>query len=866
MTIARQFELHKIQFVQIEASNPLDEIFLASFLHRSYPDAELVLGSDLLMTRDIDNAPFVGSISLGPYHLMGIRGGGAASRTYADSSSVAEYNAGEYTFWQVSPFKKRTGTSVCSPDPPGNSLASHEPLKSPDQWPELKYYLCLSPNKPPQLPLWATTVGRDGYYPLGVLRFSSSDLPEFVPRIEADKEPLDQDTADSVDLAKNYLLGLKKDTRIYPSIAWYFLSWLVMILCAGHILLVCVANYWSPLTRDLAVCDSDKPNRRSIYIHSSAAALALMAWALSCPVVISRIRVQINDWGEIIGASMLILTIMVAVVTFAKTIGCFSWSKAQDNDEARKNRREQTICLWLISVIWFLAIVWALIWAWLCRADLGWLAASYLEGISFSYRCIHPTSGVSPVLPVLLLLLGWYLWGIIETWRLRFSENGRPHLSDDAGGKLDRRFVVTDEDLGGGVENPCIESSELTAPLYANIESPVFIFRLLQRVPECESFRIKAAILAGGAILFLSLAISGPFRGLGHFLWSTKPWPFLSSPDEFLVALLIFPLLGVAFAGWLRLVFVWGTLKKGLLSRLEDQPIRFAFSRLHGMGWMTMLRRVGWLEQWRDMDRCIESMCQMLHHPDFAGNLKSEELQALSANCREILKKHETLRERRLGKVPKKSVPDFELLNELDSELAAFGRELLENLLIPFWESERVGLVESEGFDEVPITARRTDLVGSHPHIPMELQAGPASDEPARIILAEEFIAIRYMSLIRAVLANLRYSMTFVSTAFVLTIVAWNSYPFQPHQIVDWAFTGILLILGLGVTRVFAQMHRDPILSRVTNTKPNELGLDFYVRIIAFGTLPVLTWLAYEFPDIGSAIYRFVQPGASVFR
>jgi hypothetical protein len=65
---------------------------------------------------------------------------------------------------------------------------------------------------------------------------------------------------------------------------------------------------------------------------------------------------------------------------------------------------------------------------------------------------------------------------------------------------------------------------------------------------------------------------------------------------------------------------------------------------------------------------------------------------------------------------------------------------------------------------------------------------------------------------------------------------------------------------------VFAQMHRDPILSRITETNADELGLDFYIRIVSFGAIPVLTWLAYQFPDIGSAIFRFLQPGLDVVR
>ncbi|MBV8113281.1 MAG: hypothetical protein JO300_00965, partial [Silvibacterium sp.] len=63
-----------------------------------------------------------------------------------------------------------------------------------------------------------------------------------------------------------------------------------------------------------------------------------------------------------------------------------------------------------------------------------------------------------------------------------------------------------------------------------------------------------------------------------------------------------------------------------------------------------------------------------------------------------------------------------------------------------------------------------------------------------------------------------------------------------------------------------AQMHRDPILSRITHTKPNELGMEFYARIIAFGAVPVLTWVAYQFPGVGSTIFKFLQPGLEVVK
>ena len=125
---------------------------------------------------------------------------------------------------------------------------------------------------------------------------------------------------------------------------------------------------------------------------------------------------------------------------------------------------------------------------------------------------------------------------------------------------------------------------------------------------------------------------------------------------------------------------------------------------------------------------------------------------------------------------------------------------------------------------------------------------------------------VRYVSLIRAVLLNIRYQMVLVTTTFVLALVAWNSYPFQPHAFLDWGFTFLLLILSFGFILVFAQMHRSAILSRITDTKPNELGFDFFFRVVTFGAVPVLTWLAYQFPQIGGGLYKLVQPGLQLVK
>ena len=80
-----------------------------------------------------------------------------------------------------------------------------------------------------------------------------------------------------------------------------------------------------------------------------------------------------------------------------------------------------------------------LTWAWICLRD-DRSGFDSCAGLFFSYRSLHPGSGVSPAVPVLLLLSGWYLWAIFQTARLRFSTMSRPRLQE-AGLRMQFPFI-----------------------------------------------------------------------------------------------------------------------------------------------------------------------------------------------------------------------------------------------------------------------------------------------------------------------------------------------------------------------------------------------------------------------------------------
>jgi hypothetical protein len=154
------------------------------------------------------------------------------------------------------------------------------------------------------------------------------------------------------------------------------------------------------------------------------------------------------------------------------------------------------------------------------------------------------------------------------------------------------------------------------------------VARVGGQAAQADCIGIDFIVIVLYVALLVWFAFFTPIRSLDRFLWRTGG--FVSTPYEFLLGVLFLPLLVVSVTGWLRMILVWGALRRGLLERLENQPIRFAFSRLKVMGWMTMLRHGGVQEQYQDMARSLESIRQMLNQTDLIENLHPADLAQLN--------------------------------------------------------------------------------------------------------------------------------------------------------------------------------------------------------------------------------------------
>src|SRR5262249_51976471 len=100
MNFASELRRDHYKYIGVSGTNILDVLFLTSFLRKAVPDARLfLLNSDLLLERDIDNAPYIGTLAITTYPLVLRNLDWSGSQTklprlpFSDQYEEGQYNA-----------------------------------------------------------------------------------------------------------------------------------------------------------------------------------------------------------------------------------------------------------------------------------------------------------------------------------------------------------------------------------------------------------------------------------------------------------------------------------------------------------------------------------------------------------------------------------------------------------------------------------------------------------------------------------------------------------------------------------------------------------------------------------------------------
>jgi hypothetical protein len=72
--------------------------------------------------------------------------------------------------------------------------------------------------------------------------------------------------------------------------------------------------------------------------------------------------------------------------------------------------------------------------------------------------------------------------------------------------------------------------------------------------------------------------------------------------------------------------------------------------------------------------------------------------------------------------------------------------------------------------------------------------------------------------------------------------------------------------MGGGVFWVLLQMERDALLSRLEGTTAGQLNKQFYINLLKYGVVPLLTVFGSHVPAVSNFLLTKLQPTLEVFR
>ena len=419
------------------------------------------------------------------------------------------------------------------------------------------------------------------------------------------------------------------------------------------------------------------------------------------------------------------------------------------------------------------------------------------DGLYFSYRSAFLLSGVCPALPILFIALGVYTYAMGSLRRATYFQNRFASLPSGFDCILHTDFKSLQNDLA------------------RSLRPDTFISFMSSKIWWLPLGLLVVAIVLGASGVGPS-GIEGRIYDVIVFAGICAIWAALLSTV-------------------LRFWDVWEVSRK-MLRRLERQPIRYAFNRIPGLFSWTPIWRLGGIK--RSMlvhSRSLEYLrCLGADTAVSDALLVSDiEVEKVRSKLDDILRlESQALR------------ITYKQWHKLDFVLIKMTDQLVQ-CLVPIWKAGGADSGSKEW------NTRRKDL----PRGP-----GWRSDQEHRVMLAAEFVALRFVAVIRYISLQMRNMLAMMSFGFVLLVLALESYPFQPRERIGWWILGTFAALSASILYVFRGLGKDLILKRLAAARPGKFDIAFLWPAIKFGVLPILTVLASQFPALSNFLFSWLEP------
>lgn len=813
--IAHYLSRRSIRLLSLSATNVFDELFLANVLARDCPDTRIVLpAADLLFVQDAARGSLSGLMAISPFPLF--PEGSETSRqdmpagarldvtTFASSDQIAEFNA-------VLSLIPRRGSSQSA-----RSLSEpFMPKSSPHAF-SSTWLLVLSPRGWMPVDLY-------GQWPHPI-RVHHRYLPWF----DANEAPPKQ---------ANLLAGL-----LVARPGWTFLCVAVALFSFGFasrlifLQLHPDKRVWSVLClSDLATPErsraiSSTVHRRYICMLLSFGTLAMVNGFLLCPMVAAAMRFSEPSgiWADMLMVGLAFALCLGTFFYVAKRAPVRVYQMgANDWCPVGASRSYWSVALRLAIV----AILVATLWAWWSCCDNG------ATGYMLCFRSLTLAAPVSPIWPLMLAGFGLFALAYFHLRRFTWCDRRQPRLDTS----------VFDAAL-------CDEFKRIRERLEEGLVSNL----------GSGGTRGLWRLVAAAVVLFIAVWLLVPRGSLSSF----DP-PAFSRVLEFLLFILAL----YTISTFVRFNRYWSFLRAFLVG-LNSVAIGRFFRRVpeFGGGGPVWVREVKLMSLASAVNSAIA-----LHNLEVMGTIPETYAKSYIDELRNFLSPadgHGTRLE---------FINAYERFRATANDISA---SLSKDVLVRYWRKNElpfVGTITTEAEEENARPAEKKMAAaagaGKRLHSLMETRAGhsaarraiQANETPQAVSeeayeQAGTYVALHYSAYIGYGLHQLQNLVLSCVICFVFLVAALNSFSFQSPQTIFHILTGGLIIGGGSVLVAFAQMERDPILSRLSGTSEGELGKDFYMRALAYSALPVLSVLASEFPSISRYITGWLQPASAALQ
>jgi len=781
MGIVSDLREHEVNLVVLEATNALDIVFLVRYLRVAYPDARLVtINTDLLLPRQVDDPRLRGVMQVTSYSLIPeideyttVGAGGQVAhlnRIFPSDYSVGTYNAALSLMTLQAKVSDSRGGTAANTSPSQNGLGQVKDLPpapySQYGWPTLAgkakdEKTLLVP------PLWLTILGRDQFWPINLLdgqevTVGAGQTPSLLHAVSPDNKP--------------------QDFYHFLPAPWIAICSLSAAFGLIYALLALNGNVASPSIFQANFAPV-KDASRSWMLAFSALVICEIFICLLWPI----------SWYS--GYAKLLAPLLPGAVV---PIFWDLWRRG-------RGRYVQAV----------LAAVAASMPFWWWAFDEG---ARPLRNL-MHYRYVHVTSGVSPVLPFLLLFAAclWACWQNLS---------GRPPWDVDGSGPPlpEKRNLV---DAGGGED--VIRNQPLAALTRERNGE------LLKLIQPCKLPR-RVILLTGIGFAIIVSAVIIP--SAPHTIQSFEG-PGYDTTYTLLAGGLVVLLLWETF----RLVFIWIQLRT-LLMALDRLPLRRGFV---GMGFKS--RRIWQLggNTFEDFVAVLSRQRETIAALRNANPTGSEMWAAIHAVLQEVRDFSEWMQKQILAKRRGIAFTNRLVvhLRNLQVALADGCTHLLRDLNRE-WNLEARPVWDTNG-------------------APREKADCEDAGLPLPVRLAEDFVCLFYFNFVSSVFTRMRALILTIAGIYVFILLSFSSYPFEPTSAFHTLMIFLFLFIAAAVAIVYGQAHKDATISRMTATDPG-LGTEFWLRMVSFVSIPLLTLIATKFPEIGGFLFSWLEPASQAFR